>query len=312
MFSPPSFTVTESGLKDAREYLDTEGYVLLGNIFGPDLETLKYLFIKDLQQISPKLDNLTPDELFNPKMDHDYPGGRLFGLLGEYGLCHGEAAWEVRTHSKILETYAAILDIPQDRLICSFDSIGYSTQDCETTELRWLHTDQPAEDKQTCNLKSFQGIYYATETNEHTATTVVIPRTHSVVRSRDSINQEKDWQKAVRLKIPADTLLIFNSKLIHQGWHGPNRLCFMICYSDKLARTEEARQLKIYMYIYGLRSTHWSQFPRIHGSKHVKGLENNEFQDLVPRLTGKFLEHVSKVYHPDIDELIPAERLALF
>ena len=307
MYSPPSFPVTEDGLKDAREHLNVEGYVLLSGIFGPDLETLKYLFIKDLQQINPKL-NITPDELFTQKMDCDYPGGRLFGLLGEYGLCHGEAAWEVRTHSKVLDSYAAILDIPKERLICSFDSIGYSTSDCETTEMRWLHTDQPAEDKETCNLKSFQGIYYATETNEYTATTAVIPGTHHVVRSQTSIDQERDWDKTVRLKIPADTLLIFNSKLIHQGWHGPNRLCFMICYSDKLARTEQSRQMKIYMYIHGLRSTHWSQFPRIHGPKHVQRLENKEFHDLVPRLTGI----PSKGYYSDIDELIPSERLALF
>ena len=147
------------------------------------------------------------------------------------------------------------------------DAVGYSSDYEKQTGQKWLHVDQNPYISGG-QISSFQGIFYAEDSYGDRAGTVVVPGSHldklkHNYKSRGHfqiVDQNAYWRDAVKLEIPAGCLLVYTSWLVHQGWHGPHRLCFMVSYGRKIDRSEDARRAKVMMYLGGHRSTHWSQF----------------------------------------------------
>ena len=262
------------------------GYVVVNTKI--DTDHIKQLFWRDLQKINPKLLNVDISQLWNLQSGMDYPTPTMQGLVGEYGLSHGEAAWHIRCNDVIKGIFSQLLFT--QRLVVSFDAIGYSTDLDKNSESGWLHVDQNpyAASPMSSGSPSLQGIFYAEDVKGNCATTVVLPGSHKMWRNHvytsrshfqivDTILEEH----ATRLVLKAGDLLIFNSKLVHQGWHGPHRLCFMVSYGLKDDRTEQVRRRKIMMYLNCYRSSHWSQLGLPHGYKITQG---NAFRVLKPTL----------------------------
>ena len=311
-------------MKQGQE-LEQNGYTIIPNILSvEERKQLLELFIDDLSEINTELntDNIkTLSDLFNLKKDVDYPSANFNRLLGEYGLCQGNACWYIRTNKTIQNKFAQALGTKE--LVCSMDSIGFSSSDCECTRVNWLHVDQFInQGPYLSSLTSYQGIYYYSDVvNDEYATTMVVPGTHKQDRYTSSEGCSKLFNNALKLKVHANSLLIFNSKLVHQGWYGKNRLAFMISYGNINDRTEQVRQRKVMFYINGWRSNHWSQLATRLGFKYNVRLEDfdrsdSEFVDLNPQFTRELtLDDMkllgSPIYQKKMDELIPPKRLAL-
>lgn len=291
LYRPVVFNL--DNIKESIKFLDENGFIIF-SIPSINNDDLIDTFRKDLKSINKNLD--MEKNIFDYKLNLDYPAGNMNQLLGEYGLCHGDAAWTVKCNNDIQKIFSEILN--EKDLVCSFDAIGFSTNDCIETGQNWLHVDQYEGVDEWKNIKSYQGIYYATDTTDLTATTIVVPKTHNKYRLTSNV-EEKYWKDAKRLLIKKGELVIFNSRTIHQGWYSKDRLCFMVSYAIKKERTEESLNTKIMFYKEGIRTTHWAQFPYSHGPKNNLRLflDNKDiFSDLQPKL---------------IENNIPDERLRL-
>lgn len=305
-------------IKAIKQCLTKDGYAVV-HVPSIDIDHLKDLFSSDMAEI-------TGEKVDFPELWDSYnkiPHSSMPGLMGEYGLSQGNAAWYVRTNSDIIQLYKHLLEA--ERVVCSMDAVGFSQDgaNLDISDRLWLHVDQ----NPNCHgaeLNSIQGIFYAEDSKCSRAGTVVVPGSHKhwnkhiyTSGSHFQIIDQQYVSGAVKLDIPAGHLLLFSSKLAHQGMYGPHRLCFMICYGDVKDRTEEVRQRKVVMYLGGHRSTHWSQFGKYHGWKWEHG---ESWNVLAPKTTKYSEDQINMLedeitdpacYEPEMDGLVPAERLAL-
>jgi hypothetical protein len=96
---------------------------------------------------------------------------------------------------------------------------------------------------------------------------------------REEMNQ--GWLKnARRVTVPAGGLLLWSSRLTHQGWSGGPRLGQLVCWEPKERRTETARARKVALSALGLPSTHWASLGKPRGGsstgappKPVEGMD---------------------------------------
>ena len=76
--------------------------------------------------------------------------------------------------------------------------------------------------------------------------------------------------KAGRVPIRAGSMIVWNSRTIHQGWsHGP-RLAFPVCLEPRERRDKEALARKVECVKLGLPTTHWASLGLPHGSASSK------------------------------------------
>jgi hypothetical protein len=294
-----------------KDSLDREGYAVV-HVPSVDTGEVQRLFATDLTEITGPICT----DIWGTSLK--IPNSSIPGLMGEYGLSQGNAAWSVRSNQQIINLHKKLLDA--EDVVCSMDAIGY-THDCMYFGgggHKCLHIDQSP----SSSVNSIQGIFYAEDSYGDRAGTAVVPGSH-----RDShpfnqsnyslVDQYQYAPKAVKLALRAGSLLLFNSKLVHQGVLGPHRLCFMICYRNKEDRAEEARKRKIVMYLGGHRSNHMSQLGIYHGWKWQHG---EHWNMLVPRTNTEYPDQLDMIddevtdpesYSEEMDGVIPSERLAL-
>lgn len=282
--------------------LYTQGYTIVQNVLSDtDHKHILKLFIQDLKQINPglELDGLEHElegELFNLVPGIDFPSINTCnnkGICGPYGLSQGDAAWFIRTSPNIIDIAKKLLHT--DDVVCSTDIISFSTNSqhpetndgCDNDHM--LHVDQAPHGIHS-KVTSYQMIYYHSHTVPGGATTVVVPGSHTLWKQHNYEGKGRaDFARVtnplldapIRLQIPANSLLIFNSKLVHRGGWGPHRLCFMLAYQPKASRTEEARKSKIETYKNGWMTTHWADICQVHGLSTA--MCPGTWQHLVPR-----------------------------
>ena len=324
-FKPDVYNSSDkSGILDA---LNKDGYAVI-SIKSINLEFLKDLYAQDLSKVMDK--DLSFPDLWRPCVETPQPNH--YGLGGEYGVSQGNAAWHVRTNKDIINVFSNILG--SNDIVCSMDAVGFS-QDTETPDnLKdsvWLHVDQNPNVSPGCNFNSFQSIFYAESSFGERSSTVVVPGSHKDWNTHVYTNKRSHFQvisnpeyiaQAVKLDIDAGCLLVFSSKLVHQGYYGPHRLCFMISYGLKSDRTEEHRKRKVMLYLSGHRSNHWSQFGHYHGWKNrnlslnvlqpelVRGLSLSNLTEEIESLKDVPLADFNW-YEEWYDDHVPAERLKL-
>jgi hypothetical protein len=320
-------TVYESDkIDDIKQSLEGQGFAVI-SVKTVDLAALKQLYAKDVSEVTGNYVGFP--ELWSPSVD--LPEPTHYGLGGEQGIAQGDAAWYIKTNQEIINIYQQVLN--NKELVCSMDAVGFSQDNDTPLELRdriWLHVDQNP-DVFGAHFKSYQSIFYAEDSFGERAGTVVVPASHLDWNNHDYSNQKSHFQiitdpkyfeKAVKLEIPSGCLLMFSSHLVHQGYYGPHRLCFMISYGLKSDRTEVHRKRKVVLYLSGHRSNHWSQFGMHHGHKII----DSQWNMLQPRLEksgllSNLVEEVESLkdmpmadcnwYEEWYDNLVPAERLKL-
>lgn len=321
--TPRVYKLSETQLYS--EAFHREGYTVIEIPISS--QAVQVQFVKDLQQIN---SDITLENLWSLKQGQYYPDSRMNGLIGEYGMSQCDSAWMVRTNHGIQSVFQNLLNCKD--LVCSMDAIGFSTDNEVSTNLRWLHIDQN-KNLPGGEILSIQSIFYAEDVPEDPdglyACTVLVPGSHiskggssAVYGKSHFCMMEEEEKGAVRLRIKAGQLLVFNSYLVHQGWHGRHRLCYMVSYGKKSDRTEEARRRKVLMYLCGHRSTHWSQYGHLHGYKYLPD-ESWPWRVVKPTLRDAgelsdwdlFESDLYDVgtdwYSPEYDNYIPVNRLVL-
>lgn len=218
------------------------------------------------------------------------------GCASQRCLPHGGFAWAARLHPQVKRVFASLFDVSPAELSTGTDVVFWSAAGAEAApdNAQWLHVDQ----NHCSGLTHLcaQGILYIwPSTTENTSTTAVWPGSHREVyqrlmRDREAIskgrlelgsqwvhiNSLQDYSErdsvsrlAVagtrRAPCPAGSLLLFDSRTIHQGWAGGPRLAQPVCWEPTARRDEAARLRKLYCCAAGVATSHSSSEGRVHG-----------------------------------------------
>lgn len=211
------------------------------------------------------------------------------GLMATRGLPHGKFAWKCRLNEKIKKLFGIIFhEDNSDALATGLDCPFFSPLDAEvqSANYEWLHVDQ--NDNNGITHKLYQGVLYVWGSeNKDASTTVVWPKSHkhiydqmmsdsAAIQSQHTINvnglrdmKNMDiYPKAVegskRLSVPPGSLLLWNSRLIHQGWKSGPRLAMPLCWEPRFRADKEALARKLWMCATALPSTHSAVEGRVH------------------------------------------------
>lgn len=206
-------------------------------------------------------------------------------------LQHGRFAWRARRHPKVHEVYRTIFD-GCENLVTSLDVTFFTPggQESSDTNRCSAHCDQNTHDVRdgVGENTSYQGVLYIwpATADGHASTTALWPGSHKTVWPRlmeDDVFKilgrkgyhycelqammdkncawklAQEWQRcARRAVVPAGSLLLWNSRLIHTGWIGGPRLAQTVCLEPADRRSEAARVAKLRLAALGLPSTHWA------------------------------------------------------
>jgi len=173
----------------------------------------------------------------------NWPQG-IHGILQNGGAGHSEAAWAVRSHPNVLQTFAALyaargvpldLSLPSKGLLASFD--GFSIVKPQSQRhfgaCDWLHVDQRSSNEA---FGSWQGLVnVGDDLSEEDHTFTCMPGTHrqfgAFFRNHPNAAEacrSKDWYKfkpeelgffggapTIKVPVPKGGLLLWDSRLVH-------------------------------------------------------------------------------------------------
>jgi len=192
--------------------------------------------------------------------------------------------------------FASIFDCGSEELAVGLDVVFWSAADSprSTSNMQWLHTDQ--NHRSGLTHLCAQGVLYVWPSEgEDCSTTAVWPGSHLQFYERlmqDGLAEEKGRKtlgsQSVRINhlhdpiardelaaqaiagtrrvpCPAGSLLLWDSRTIHQGWAGGPRLAQPVCWEPRCRRDGEALLRKLYMCAAGVPSSHSSSEGRVHG-----------------------------------------------
>ena len=161
-----------------------------------------------------------------------------------------------------------------------------------TTNKEWLHCDQNHATGLTWPI--VQGVLYVWPSDRPRAsTTVVWPGSHKaevygrvMADPRAAQLGENSWGQLIktntlhesdgkalhtaaiagsrRIPAPPGSLLLWDSRTIHQGWTGGPRLAQPVCWEPRERRDQQALRRKIWMCATGCGSSHSSTEGRVH------------------------------------------------
>ena len=287
-----------------QSHLTTQGYVVIGNILT-DAERLHMftIFAKDWNHVSPTFD-------FSNKttwIQNNSPVMWNKGMAYASGFGQSNFMWELRTHETILDIWSHIHNT--SNLVTSFDGFSIFLSGKQRSK-SWLHVDQKTSDDQY----SIQGAYNFLPVGEDDAGFVVVPGSHQTYVTPETAKgnfiqiSEDDPHRslAVKLLIPANSFVLWNSKTIHANVGMSdrkacqlNRLTAYISMFPKSERSDAVRERRMQGYLAAETTGHWAT--RHDVKRHPYGTktryENRGFLIVEPRLTG--------------DNHIPPKRLAL-
>lgn len=233
------------------------------------------------------------------------------GVVSQRGLPHGAFAWNARMHPEVRKVFSNIFSTATEELAVGLDCTFWSSADslAAVANNEWLHCDQ--NHRTGLTWPCVQGVLYVWPSEgEKASTTVVWPGSHKDVYRRimeDAVayKRGKTGGQSVRLSqltdrrlredltaramassrrvpCPAGSLLLWDSRTIHQGWAGGPRLAQPICWEPRQRREQDGAALmrKMLMCALGLPSSHSSAEARVHGmaprSRHCELLPSAE------------------------------------
>lgn len=209
------------------------------------------------------------------------------GMASQRGVPHGAFAWAARLHPVVRQVFASLYG--SNDLCVGVDNVFWAASDAaaEASNKQWLHVDQ-----NHCSGMTWQcvqgALYVWPSEGDGASTTVVWPGSHrdvydllmqdpqahegrSSVRLsdlQDSTSREALLSRALRccrrVPCPAGSLLLWDSRIVHQGWSGGPRLAVPVCWEPRARRARAALRRKRWMCIAGVPSTHSAAEGRIH------------------------------------------------
>jgi ectoine hydroxylase-related dioxygenase (phytanoyl-CoA dioxygenase family) len=239
------------------KHLDERGYVVIGDILSMDERApLIEKFWDCWTECSPGFDrydkttwNITNSPMMFAK-----------GMAVFSGLAHSDFAWETRLQKNIRDVFSQIHKT--DKLSVSFDGFSVFFTKAQKTP-HWLHTDQNPANTEYC----IQGAYNFLPVTESSAGFIVVPDSHKEVRES---TKKGDWvpvgddPRAVKLIIPENCLVLWNSKTVHANTGMTSsevRLDRLTCYITYLPRRTRPHNVliqKIVAYLKSEGTSHWA------------------------------------------------------
>lgn len=211
----PSFTLYFL-MDDLAVKLAAHGFAVLTDVLtGPEFDEYGAL-------LRGWLDALTDaDRLAMDKAPHGVQKYREVG--------HQAFAWFLRTRPAIQAPFRKLWRTGD--LVTSFDGIQYQSGTKARRDTHWGHTDQAPADS---SLKCYQGYFSLTANIENTF--VCWPGTHAAHAAyarRNNLKHKRNWQKVDEafladyqrtvVPLPANSLLLWDSRLVHQSQYGGAR-----------------------------------------------------------------------------------------
>mmetsp|Transcript_30883 Transcript_30883/g.67621 ORF Transcript_30883/g.67621 Transcript_30883/m.67621 type:complete len:486 (-) Transcript_30883:77-1534(-) len=217
------------------------------------------------------------------------------GAASQRGLPHGYFAWGARMHPSVRQIFADIFQQPADELVVGLDNVFWAAPDSPSSSSNpeWLHVDQNHCTGLT--WPCYQGVLYVWPSEgSDCSTTVLWPGSHreayeaimndtlAIKKGRSPHGQivqvgklrsdelrstllSKAMQGSRRLTCPAGSLLLWDSRTVHQGWAGGPRLAQPICWEPRQRRKYAALGRKLWMCAAGVPSSHAACEGRVHG-----------------------------------------------
>lgn len=222
---------------------------------------------------------------------------------GAMSHVQGEIAWKARLHPRVLQSFAHIFETPVLSVSTDITSMFYAEEGspAASDDKQWLHVDQNSKTGMvdTC----YQGILYIRPSaGEDSSTTVVWPRSHlDSVCYGDLVGDEMASHKAFqkdpatgvltghflplngmrddgkrqrlleqalagsrRVPVPAGSLLLWNSRTVHQGWKGGPRFAIPVCWEPRERVSKAATERKLVIAAAGLGTSHSPAEGRLH------------------------------------------------
>eukprot|EP00746_Dinoflagellata_sp_MGD_P072331 gnl/MRDRNA2_/MRDRNA2_29364_c0_seq1.p1 gnl/MRDRNA2_/MRDRNA2_29364_c0~~gnl/MRDRNA2_/MRDRNA2_29364_c0_seq1.p1 ORF type:complete len:539 (+),score=90.81 gnl/MRDRNA2_/MRDRNA2_29364_c0_seq1:168-1619(+) len=243
------------------------------------------------------------------------------GTASQRAMPHGSFAWTARLHPEIRNVFSAVYSVPSTELAVGLDCVFWSGADAPAAESNdeWLHCDQ--NHRTGLTHLCYQGVLYVWGSGEECAsTTVVWPGSHKKVYDRLMDDRfafthgRKSFGQSIRLSnlqdeslraeltemavagsrrvpCPAGSLLLWDSRTIHQGWAGGPRLAMPVCWEPKARRDGDALNRKVFMCAAGVPSSHSSCEGRVHGMAPKRCPESSRGGPWGPAMKAQLVPH---------------------
>mmetsp|Transcript_32687 Transcript_32687/g.74708 ORF Transcript_32687/g.74708 Transcript_32687/m.74708 type:complete len:473 (+) Transcript_32687:69-1487(+) len=222
------------------------------------------------------------------------------GMASQRGLPQGWFAWAARLHPHVRQVFANLYNVPKEELAVGLDLAFFSATDADpaTTNPEWLHVDQ--NHRTGATWECAQGVLYIWPCSESSSCTVAWPGSQKLeyeqmmhdtfaaeraqARNGQSVHigrlhnpqlREELLEKAVqqgaakRIPCPAGSLLLWDSRVLHQGWAGGPRCAHPVCWEPRARRKPATLHQKRYVCGTGIATSHSAAEGRVHGM--IKG-----------------------------------------
>jgi hypothetical protein len=301
-YEPPLFERKDVPLW--KDYFDEHGYVMIKKVLSEQDKLHAFgLFAEDWRTVSPRF-NFHNKETWSPA---NSPMMWNKGMIYWNGLGQSNFMWYLRTHPNILNIFKDYYET--DDLVTSFDGFSLFLNNNQKPGT-WLHTDKNPK----WDMESIQGAYNFLPVGEDDAGFMVVPGSHKSYKPdipewQQFIPIDEDDEhneKAVKLLIPDNCFLLWNSLTIHsnvgmvkKGVVELNRLTAYITYFPKELRSEEVYGRRVNGYRLAHNCSHYGIYhdPKRHPARSGSRYEARGFKWIEPKL--------------DEDGEIPADRLEL-
>lgn len=284
-FKPKLFDISENWL----DFLNIEGYVVIRDIISEskNIELVK-IFKNEWCKVSPSFD--WNDKSTWTTTNSPIVWGKGSAVFNGFG--HSEFMWKIRSIKKVQIPFKQIYKT--DKIATSFDGFSVFISNKQKSN-KWLHQDQRSNDKRL----SIQGALNLKPVLEDDAGFVVVPKSHIThippPANKDWIMLNKNdphYNKAVKLIIPKNCLVLWNSKTIHSNTGMSkklkvphlNRLTAYITFVPKSRQSNEIKNIRYNGYFNGESTSHWAdrhEIKKIPFHLRKRYLERN-FIDLKP------------------------------
>ncbi|KDO29595.1 hypothetical protein SPRG_05548 [Saprolegnia parasitica CBS 223.65] len=232
-----------------------QGFAVVTNVVD-DVPYAEGLWASDLRAIL-DMEHSAETRALAEDPVHTWPADVPLGRPVEHGLAQGQLARHIRRNRNIRHCYEVLHHTKE--LVISTDSILFK-RPTPPTKLRepWGHVDYH---RDLVEHECFQSIVYLWDTDDESGTKIVWPGSHitqyeavmdaNPVPRLFSLIPEAMVQEyragACRVRIPKGAMIVWNSKLVHQGYDAPL-----------------AVPVKCALVASGVSGTHWAAVFRTH------------------------------------------------
>jgi hypothetical protein len=207
------------------------------------------------------------------------------GVVKHHQVGQQPFQWQTRCRKEVQEPFKKIFKT--DRLVCSFDGIGYVPAEGKRRDSFWMHTDQAPN---SSGFKSVQGIVALTSNSINTFK--CLPGSHLLHGKyfaskgvSDKSKLGKNWHRlesdtdfeihtgvAIEPKsvpLEAGDLLIFDSRLFHQNAQGGNeeRLVQYVTFLPKEGRDLKQKEKRVKYFNDRRTTSHWPYPLNVNGTQ---------------------------------------------